>query len=509
METLCDKYEDKIEGTLNCYDRIVVQGTLKGICYAEGMTAYLYTHNIRVFDYFKFVESLRDKLIERTKQIAQDAEVEIEYIQKKNFRKEDRIAEIIKKRGDHPGLVHIFSVLEPCTSYKPWYDKKLKRAYLKYDSGKCLHYYFYFIDEQLGLCYVRVPTWCPFRLQIYCNGHNVLAALLDKLDISYKLIDNVFVYISDFQKAQCLSDSLRIEIFHKLFDSFANKYCCIIRQLDIHYHWSIMQVEYATDIIFTKQCDLKPIYETIIRTAIHAVKPEHIATFLSKKLDAHYKDQMGNNFETRIIGTRIKHTMGPVSIKVYDKLALVLRIETTVNDVAFFKHYRKVEKRNGNQELKFAHMRKGIYNLRPLAKLLFNANMRYLQFVSTIDDDRTTAIRNLFIISKKVKDKGRSYKGINFFEDNDLSLLLAIQRGEFTISGFQNKNIQNLLSLSTCNWVSRSLKRLRVHGLIKKIAHTYKYYLTSLGRKVISLGLKLRELFVIPRLSLNFPSFSN
>ena len=32
------------------------------------------------------------------------------------------------------------------------------------------------------------------------------------------------------------------------------------------------------------------------------------------------------------MGTRIKHHMGPVSIKMYDKAGIVLRIETTGND---------------------------------------------------------------------------------------------------------------------------------------------------------------------------------
>ena len=47
---------------------------------------------------------------------------------------------------------------------------------MRYKDGKCLHYYFYFIDAEFGLCYLRVPTWAPFRLQFYCNGHNWLAA---------------------------------------------------------------------------------------------------------------------------------------------------------------------------------------------------------------------------------------------------------------------------------------------------------------------------------------------
>jgi len=47
----------------------------------------------------------------------------------------------------------------------------------------------------------------------------------------------------------------------------------------------------------------------------------------------------------------------------------------------------------------------------------------------------------------------------------------------------------------------RRLKRLRLHGLIKKIGRTYKYYLTKLGRKVVLTALKLRELVVIPALA--------
>ncbi len=48
--------------------------------------------------------------------------------------------------------------------------------------------------------------------------------------------------------------------------------------------------------------------------------------------------------------TRIKHQMGPVSIKMYDKLRIILRIETTVNDVSFFKHRRKVEPWDGTEK---------------------------------------------------------------------------------------------------------------------------------------------------------------
>ena len=61
-----------------------------------------------------------------------------------------------------------------------------------------------------------------------------------------------------------------------------------------------------------------------------------------------------------ITGAWIKHTMGPVSLKLYDKFSLILRIETTVNDLTFFRHYREVEHRDGTKETKWAAMQKTI-----------------------------------------------------------------------------------------------------------------------------------------------------
>ncbi len=72
--------------------------------------------------------------------------------------------------------------------------------------------------------------------------------------------------------------------------------------------------------------------------------------------------------------------------------------------------------------------------------------------------------------------------------------------GEFNISGFQNKNLRQRLPEKTSGQASRLLKRLRVHGRIKKVGRTYKYYLTALGRQIIALGLKLKQLHIIPTL---------
>jgi len=111
-----------------------------------------------------------------------------------------------------------------------------------------------------------------------------------------------------------------------------------------------------------------------VRTAVHAVKADNVATFLGRKLCGQYRDELGNDFQTRIQGTRIKHHMGKAAIKMYDKHGLILRIETTVNDVSFFKHHRRVEHRDGSWEMKTAALKKSIYSLPELMELLRAAN---------------------------------------------------------------------------------------------------------------------------------------
>ena len=157
---ITQRYEGQIAGVISCYDRVVIQGTLPGWCFAEGMTGFLYANKIRIFDYPQFANTQREQLRSHAEAIAKENDLEIEFIRKIGaFRKDDRIKEILAKRGKHPGLVHIFSAMESCNSYMPWHDKKTGKTFLKNDSGKCLHYYFYFMDQDYGLCYLRVPTW--------------------------------------------------------------------------------------------------------------------------------------------------------------------------------------------------------------------------------------------------------------------------------------------------------------------------------------------------------------
>jgi hypothetical protein len=373
-------------------------------------------------------------------------------------------------------------------------------------------YYFYFMDEQLGLCYLRVPTWCPFRLQFYFNGHNWLANQLKQRGIAYKMLDNAFVQIADYTVANQLANAFDVEILHQRLDEFAQQYCPVVTDLNastlpsvaaqrLTYYWSIMQSEYATDLVFKSRDTLQAFYPHLLETLTHAVKPADIATFLGRKLNGNYQAELGNRFSKRWIGTRIKHQMGPVSIKMYDKFNLILRIETTINKIAFFKQYRQVQHRDGSTTMGWASMKKTIHNLPALREVLSAANQRYLKFISSIATPEVGVEQLHRLAETRTKDQHR-HKGFNLFSEEDTFLFRSLLQGEFFISGFTNKQLRNqYLSNKSASQVTRLLKRLRVHGVIKKIGKRYKYYLTDFGRQTATMALKLREMVVIPTLA--------
>jgi len=157
-----------------------------------------------------------------------------------------------------------------------------------------------------------------------------------------------------------------------------------------------------------------------------------------------------------------------------------------------------VEHRDGSYSYKTANMRKTIYSLPDLSDLMRSCNRRYLDFLSAVDDP-TNGIKGINKISRPVREAGRSYRGFNLFSADDEAVFQAIAQGGVQSFGIRNSVLREMLD-KTSGQVSRILKRLRNHGLIKKTANAYKYYLTSLGRQVVATSLKLKELFIIPNL---------
>jgi hypothetical protein len=344
--------------------------------------------------------------------------VRIQHVSKSHVRKEDIVARVLEKRGDHPGRVHIISAMEACDSYQLWHDKATGKTFVRPDSGKCLHYDFSMLDAAFGLIYLRVPTWAPFRLQFYCTGHNWLARKLAAERIGSTMADNAFTRIDNWARAQDLADSLSPDTLHETLDRYAEQCCPVADAFGQSYHWSLRQVEYATDLAFRSRATL---YDQLIRETVLSVKAEQVASFLGRQITPHLAQEIGSQFSTRIQGTCVKHRFGASSIKMYDKFGVVLRIETTTNDVSFFKHHRKVEHRLGPPTRALAPVKKSIHSLIDLREILLGCNRRYLAHLAALDDF-SAGVRALDRLTRPRAVDGKSVKGIDFFGAADKAL---------------------------------------------------------------------------------------
>ena len=75
-------------------------------------------------------------------------------------------------------------------------------------------------------------------------------------------------------------------------------------------------------------------------------------------------------------------------------------------------------------------------------------------------------------------------------------MLQAVHRGEFAVNGFRNRDLRALLypaaKPNTAELrrrsaaVSRKLRLLRAHGLIRKVPKTHRYVVSANGQRVIT-----------------------
>lgn len=501
-ELLTQRYAGPIGGTLGCWDRVIITGTLTDVCHAGAVEGWLRRDNIRCFDLKVFAEPLRDAVRDHALLTARAAGLSIEYIERKNFRKEDRVAEVRRERGEAPGLGPVFSAREACPAFKPWHDQATGQTGLRPAAGQCLHDYFYFLHPRLGLVSVRGPTGLPFRLPIDFNGHHWLASRLRRAGRKFQMEDNALGECADWKKAQALADDFSLDQLQRDLDGLARQCApALLERCRGGDHWSLMPVEYSLDLVWRSAGKLAPVYEELSRPAIFTGQAPAVAQFLGKRFPANTDTALGRDCHTRVEGTRVKHFLGPASLKLYDPRGRVLRREGTVTDGTFFSRHRKVEHRAGPPSYELAPLKKSLFSRRDLRGLMPAACARYLAWLSRLED-RSSGKVDLDKLSRPVKDEAaRSWRGFNLFLTADLQGVLAVLAGEHHISGLSSRRLQRLLPQWTRRQIGRLLRRLRLPGLIKKVGKTHQYYATRFGQRLLLAGLKLKEHLLLPALS--------
>ena len=173
----------------------------------------------------------------------------------------------------------------------------------------------------------------------------------------------------------------------------------------------------------------------------------------------------------------------------YDKFSC-LRVEMTINDPREFKVYKDVHHQDGTVSKRWVPMGKSISNLYRYAEVSKAANRRFLDSLRNIVPAGSIE-REINEVCGKKTVRGKTVTGYNVWSKETMQLFETISDGKYLIRGFTNKDIRAILypkihtEKKVRGKMSRTLSKLRAHGLIRKIPHSRKYLVTDKGRRIM------------------------
>ena len=502
MNEFLQRFGSKVIGQLSGFDRDRFRGSIRNLCYPAGILSFLCWIKVLLKDFGDYAETTTNTLCTAIERKADEHDLATIYLASSADSKEERALAQAHERGLTSGLIAVLSCVEPCRSVVVRSNKEKKLLEPCLEERKCLHYYHYYLDPKFGLMYTRLQSWFPFTMHIGINGREWLAEQLKRAKIDYVKMDNCFTYIEDFDKAQRLLNAQVNQDWPTVLEKLA------ARSNPLHgkllpgvqpYYWSLEASEWATDILFRSPEELAAVYPLLVRHGMETMHSADVLRFLGHHVTA--TGQVHGNFDGEILtefkrreeGTRVKYQVNTNSAKMYDKHGN-LRLETTLNNVREFKTLRTAEG-DESGEKRHLKMRKGVADVKARAKLSQEINDRHASFLAAAMD--TEPLGKLAAkLCEPVQWRGRRVRGLNPLASADVKLLEMVSRGDFMIQGFRNRDIREALHGSEkfpvkeqrrqSAAITRQLRLLRAHELIRKQANSHCYQLTEEGQRAIS-----------------------
>ena len=500
MCKILEQYSDKIKGVFAFFDRVIINGYIRPLMNEHSRSGALYSLGILYKDYKSYFSGVTQSIITCIEDNALKLDRPVIYLPSAKDRKEDIAKKIMAESPVKNGLICVLKSLESCKTAKV-YGSDNGKLVVKSCFTKCLHYYLYYLDQVYGFMFIKIQTWFPFNIQVYINGRDLMKSVFDKNGISYQCYDNSFTHISDVAKAQELADHFDPQKLCRHLDAFAgsiNPFLDTVKKtFGQGYYWCMNQCEFATDVMFKERRFLEDIYPSLVGHAFYDLSCTDVFTFMGRKPDPLFQGEAVSDYKNRPVGCRVKFRLKSNSVKMYDKCS-VLRIETTVNDPREFKVYASVNHNDGTVSKEWKPMGKSISNLYRYAEVSKSCNQRFLDAMVNIVPVKSTLDEIGKVCSGKKVD-GKKITGFNVWSPDVVRIMESICDGRYLINGFRNKDIGRSIfpdvkdPKKLSSKTSRMLKKLRLHGLIKKVPRSRRYHVTPKGRRIMGTLIELRH----------------
>jgi len=506
MRSFLRRFQAVVRGVLSGFDRLVFKGRLRQLYSPEGMNCYAAANHVRLLDFKKHARAVTQQvlaasLLEEAKKAGR-----YQYLPSSQTSKEAVARAIGRQHPMDEGLVALLHCVEPCWTF----DTKSVggRLTIHGELGKGAALYHYFVHRRFGWMYVRLHTWFPFEIQIGLNGREWLAHAMDQEGLPYQRSDNKFLWLEDQQRAQELLDAqLRtnwVQEFNALVAHVHPLHPRHLGRLPVAYNWTVHQSEWATDVRFASRPALEEWYERWVRQAFLTYDSLDVLRFMGRsRLPTAASAQVHSDVQAVEDSVRLKHWVNGNSIKMYDH-GNVLRVETTINQPKEFRSYRaKVGEPGGPKAWRV--LQRSVADLHRRAEVSQAANERYLEAMSGVAAT-TTMAKLVTPWCRRVAEPGpgaRMVRALNPLAADDAALLAVVSDPKWQVNGLRNRDVAEALygpapadaaeRKRRSARVSRWLRLLRAHGIVKKVPQTHRYLICAPARAAVLAVLAARN----------------
>ena len=424
-------------------------------------------------------------------------------------RKDDVTGEYLRRAGcDDRGLVPAQVLYAGVAQEKQKVFRTSKRRnpvtgatypWLVPGSGVVNHYYFYCVDEEFGPVCVKFSGYFPYTGRLILNGNEYAQRQAAKAGIGFTPLDNAFAAVDDVAAVQAICDGLDAAkitaLAARLLAMLPHPFTAADTAAGYRYELSVLQAEFSLTQVLDAPVTGRIFFDQVIRDNLDLGRPDRVSLIFDRKIMNRRRHPTPGRFRTRVITEGVTPSLHVdyknSKIKQYHKLGKALRTETTINDTKDF------------------GVAKGLSHLPELKEIGFTASRRLLDVQRISHDPADGAAALAALTQPVISPAGTRTAGMPITSSRVQALLAVLCIFRLLPSGFTNRDLRNclapLLGLTpeamTSGQITYDLRRLRTHGLICRIPHSFRYQVTLAGLHQALFLTRLTQRFLIPGLA--------
>lgn len=342
-------------------------------------------------------------------------------------------------------------------------------------------YYFYILDRDFGLCFIKFSSYPPFNVRVWINGHEWAKRQLDHRRVAYEGLDNGFLSCADPTQLQQTCDALSPDhidaFFRKWLRLLPHPFTADDRRIGFLYKLSIMQMEVSTTQVFDRPIHGRQFFEEVIRDNLDIGRPDRVQLLFGRRLRMRGPTKTPGTFRTRVLTEGVQPSLRfdykRTKVKQYFKLARALRTETTFNDAYDF------------------DIGRSLGNLPHLLAIGRNINHRVLSLERVAQHCAISAHTVERIVLPTVTTDEQRAPALRWGDPRTMAVLSALSGFAFTPKGFTNADLRDRVGALydagpkgyTTQRMTYDLRRLRLKRLIQRVPKSHRYVFTPTGRR--------------------------